>query len=44
MRKLITTCCLFLSVMAALAQNEMSTFSTWALTPPMGWNSWDCYY
>ena len=44
MRKLITTCCLFLSVMAALAQDEMSTFRTWALTPPMGWNSWDCYY
>ena len=19
-------------------------FSKWALTPPMGWNSWDCYY
>ena len=22
----------------------METFRTWALTPPMGWNSWDCYY
>lgn len=22
----------------------MATFRTWALTPPMGWNSWDCYY
>ncbi len=21
-----------------------ATFRTWALTPPMGWNSWDCYY
>ena len=20
------------------------TFRQWALTPPMGWNSWDCYY
>jgi len=24
--------------------NEVATFRTWALTPPMGWNSWDCYY
>ena len=23
---------------------EMATFRTWAMTPPMGWNSWDCYY
>ena len=23
---------------------EMATFRTWAQTPPMGWNSWDCYY
>ncbi|MCA9734615.1 NPCBM/NEW2 domain-containing protein [candidate division KSB1 bacterium] len=20
-----------------------TTFKTWALTPPMGWNSWDCF-
>ena len=20
-----------------------STFKNWALTPPMGWNSWDCF-
>lgn len=26
------------------AQDDMATFRTWALTPPMGWNSWDCYY
>ena len=26
------------------AQEEMATFRTWAMTPPMGWNSWDCYY
>ena len=44
---------LTLSIIAALfswgmvqAQNseEMSTFRAWAMTPPMGWNSWDCYY
>ena len=23
---------------------EMATFRTWAMTPPKGWNSWDCYY
>ena len=21
----------------------METFRTWAMTPPLGWNSWDCY-
>ena len=26
------------------AQEEMALFRTWSLTPPMGWNSWDCYY
>ncbi|MBQ8675016.1 MAG: NPCBM/NEW2 domain-containing protein [Bacteroidaceae bacterium] len=27
------------------AQDEdIATFRTWAMTPPMGWNSWDCYY
>ncbi len=24
--------------------DSTATFRTWALTPPMGWNSWDCYY
>ena len=23
---------------------DTATFRTWAPTPPMGWNSWDCYY
>lgn len=33
-----------LVVLAGRAQtgNEL-TFQTWALTPPMGWNSWDCF-
>ncbi len=37
---------LFLASGLAMAQGteEMATFRTWALTPPMGWNSWDCYY
>ena len=29
---------------AGAQEEEMAEFRTWALTPPMGWNSWDCYY
>src|ERR1035437_884666 len=30
--------------MASSAQTGKELkFQTWALTPPMGWNSWDCY-
>ena len=28
--------------MQAQTGNELP-FQKWALTPPMGWNSWDCY-
>ena len=28
----------------ASAQDDITTFRTWAMTPPMGWNSWDCYF
>lgn len=35
---------LFLMLNTLTAQEEMATFRTWAMTPPMGWNSWDCYY
>ncbi len=41
-RLFVSAICFMLSV-AATAQ-DMDTFRTWALTPPMGWNSWDCYY
>lgn len=46
---------LFLSLTAALvaltgcraskstAEARQSDFKSWATTPPMGWNSWDCY-
>ena len=30
--------------MAQTDDADMATFRTWAMTPPMGWNSWDCYY
>ena len=25
-------------------EGDTAVFRTWAMTPPMGWNSWDCYY
>ena len=46
MKKLLSLI-LFASVClsASYAQDaEISTFRTWAMTPPMGWNSWDCYF
>ncbi|RZL47283.1 MAG: glycoside hydrolase family 27 protein [Pedobacter sp.] len=40
-RSLLIAIC-FSFVLLAQAQNKTS-FKTWAQTPPMGWNSWDCY-
>ena len=42
---------LLVIILAAILSNlhvkartsEDSTFKNWALTPPMGWNSWDCF-
>ncbi len=33
---------LLISILSA-AQAEMKEFHTWAITPPMGWNSYDCF-
>lgn len=46
MKKLLILLALLLGMNPAQAQVDgtESTFRTWALTPPMGWNSWDCYY
>ncbi|MDX2068817.1 MAG: glycoside hydrolase family 27 protein [Haliscomenobacter sp.] len=46
--KSVTFVCLIaiLAVSTAHAQNttfKPGEFKTWALTPPLGWNSWDCY-
>ena len=43
---LATLMALLVSAQPAKAQEDadMAPFRTWALTPPMGWNSWDCYY
>ena len=32
------------SISTCLKAEDMATFRTWAMTPPKGWNSWDCYY
>lgn len=35
---------LFLLIAVSLSLHAQdATFKTWAVTPPMGWNSWDCY-
>jgi len=33
-----------LTAQTTVENDEVATFRTWAMTPPMGWNSWDCYY
>lgn len=44
MKKYLLTLALVSAVLIGKAQtgNEL-TFQTWALSPPMGWNSWDCF-
>ena len=45
MKKLtLTLLAIFLTLCNMKAQEDIATFRTWAMTPPMGWNSWDCYY
>ncbi len=46
MKRFRTVLALILLALSASAQENdtIATFRTWALTPPMGWNSWDCYY
>ena len=43
-KNLFTLLMVLLSMGTAWAQDDIATFRTWAMTPPMGWNSWDCYY
>ena len=42
--RLLTTLLLAGALLPTFAQEDIATFRTWAMTPPMGWNSWDCYY
>ncbi|MDE5608168.1 MAG: NPCBM/NEW2 domain-containing protein [Muribaculaceae bacterium] len=44
MKKLLLTAALSLAGMTLSAQDGRGPlFHSWAVTPPMGWNSWDCY-
>lgn len=44
MKKLIFAGVMALASLGAYAQDGSEpTFHSWALTPPMGWNSWDCF-
>ena len=37
-------CAIIVLVLTSCAnKNNDKEFYNWALTPPMGWNSWDCY-
>jgi len=44
MKRLFPICLslLFCAVLSAQTGKDL-TFQKWALTPPMGWNSWDCF-
>jgi len=42
MKSFLLSCICFLFLLRAGAQDK-NVFKTWAVTPPMGWNSWDCY-
>ena len=44
MRHITFSLLFFLSSLTLFAQNGRELpFQNWALTPPMGWNSWDCF-
>ncbi|MFC3559226.1 glycoside hydrolase family 27 protein [Pedobacter jamesrossensis] len=43
MKKNIIICVAFLLIVLAKTATAQKDFHSWALTPPMGWNSWDCY-
>ena len=42
-KKIITGLFLILTWVWLIAQKQPGNFHEWAPTPPMGWNSWDCY-
>src|SRR5690349_9624108 len=41
--KFAATFCLTACLMGQAAIAQQKDFHQWAATPPMGWNSWDCY-
>jgi len=40
---LIFTSFIALSIACTGKKDDIVDFKEWAMTPPMGWNSWDCY-
>ena len=43
LRKISIVLILFFFHLMVFAQKSATDFHKWAPTPPMGWNSWDCY-
>ena len=43
MNRLLTMVLALLTWGCVQAQTDAETIGAWAQTPPMGWNSWDCY-
>lgn len=41
--KKVFSLCFFISVIAFSVQGQRFDFKNWAETPPMGWNSYNCY-
>ena len=42
-KTVITLVSLFMVLVNSVCAQEKQSFREWAQTPPMGWNSWDCY-
>ena len=40
---LLAAACTTTTAPTAQVEQPYGDFRDWALTPPMGWNSWDCY-
>ncbi|HEY3760206.1 MAG TPA: glycoside hydrolase family 27 protein [Verrucomicrobiae bacterium] len=41
--RLFTFILLLACALPGIAADKLLPYHTWALTPPMGWNSWDCF-
>lgn len=39
----LSLCCLVILLLLSSNSSKQKDFRQWAQTPPMGWNSWDCY-
>ena len=43
LKKIIFFAIIIFAIPPLCAQKQKDDFHQWASTPPMGWNSWDCY-